>query len=54
MSEKGKDILNTFTKLLPKLSNMEQEKLLSFGEGMAFIKSLQDNQQSQPEPKRSA
>lgn len=36
MSEKEKQILETFGKVIPELSEMEKEKLLSFGEGMAF------------------
>ena len=36
MSEKEKQILETFEKVIPKLSPIEQERLLSFGEGMAF------------------
>ena len=36
MSEKEKKILETFSEVLPKLTELEQEKLLSFGEGMAF------------------
>ena len=38
MSEKEKQILETFEKVIPDLSEVEKEKLLSFGEGMAFIK----------------
>jgi hypothetical protein len=38
MSEREKQILETFGKVIPKLSEMEKEKLLSFGEGMAFMK----------------
>ena len=38
MSDKEKNILDTFKKVIPKMSEMEQEKLLSFGEGMAFMK----------------
>ena len=41
MSEKEKKILETFEKVLPELSEMEREKLLSFGEGMAFMKERQ-------------
>ena len=41
MSEKEKKILETFEKVLPELSEMEREKLLSFGEGMAFMKEKQ-------------
>lgn len=36
MSEKEKQILNTFEKVVPQLSDMEKERLLAFGEGMAF------------------
>lgn len=36
MSEKEKEILDTFGRILPELTEMEKEKLLSFGEGMAF------------------
>lgn len=36
MSEKEKQILDTFEKVLPDLTELEKEKLLSFGEGMAF------------------
>lgn len=36
MSEKEKQIMETFGKVIPKLSELEREKLLSFGEGMAF------------------
>ncbi len=42
MSDKEKKILNTFGELIPKLSETEKEKLLSFGEGMVFIKNKQD------------
>ena len=41
MSEKEKQILDTFEKVIPDLSEMEKEKLLSFGEGMAFMKDQQ-------------
>lgn len=36
MSEREKKILETFEKVIPELSELEKEKLLSFGEGMAF------------------
>ena len=42
MSEKEKKILETFGKVIPDLSEMEKEKLLSFGEGMAFMKGKRD------------
>lgn len=41
MSEKGKEILETFEKVIPELSEIEKEKLLSFGEGIAFMKNQQ-------------
>lgn len=41
MSEKEKKILETFEKVIPKMSEMEKEKLLSFGEGMAYMKDQQ-------------
>lgn len=36
MSEKDKKIMETFARILPGLSDLEKEKLLAFGEGMAF------------------
>ena len=36
MSGKEKEILETFSKVIPKLSELEKEKLHAFGEGMAF------------------
>ena len=41
VSEKGKEILETFEKVIPELSEIEKEKLLSFGEGIAFMKNQQ-------------
>lgn len=35
-NERARKILDTFGQVIPVLSEMEQEKLLSFGEGMAF------------------
>ena len=46
MSEKEKKILETFGKVIPNLSDMEKEKLLSFGEGMAFMKGKQKAEES--------
>ena len=45
MGEREKKILETFEKLIPKLSYLEQEKLFSFGEGIAFIKAYQERQE---------
>lgn len=36
MSEKDKKIMETFGRIIPDLSESEKEKLLAFGEGMAF------------------
>lgn len=41
MSEKAKEILATFEKVIPELNEVEKEKLLSFGEGIAFVKEQQ-------------
>ncbi|WP_110954536.1 hypothetical protein [Anaerosinus massiliensis] len=38
LTENEKRILNIFTKILPELTTVEQEKLLAFGEGLAFAK----------------
>ena len=37
MNEKQKKIIENIEKILPYLTKIELEKLLSFGEGMAFI-----------------
>ena len=34
--EKEKKILETFGKVVPELSELEKERLLAFGEGLAF------------------
>ena len=36
MSDKELKILDTFARIIPQLTELEKEKLLSFGEGMAF------------------
>ena len=41
MSEKEEMILETFKNVIPDLTDNEKEKLLSFGEGMAFMKEKQ-------------
>lgn len=47
MSEKEKQILDTFGKVIPNLSELEKEKLLSYGEGMAFKVRQQTRQGKQ-------
>jgi hypothetical protein len=49
MSEREKQILETFGKVIPELSEMEKEKLLSFGEGMAFMKDNQKKKEGEKE-----
>lgn len=34
------EILNTFSKLLPQMTEPEKEKLLAFGEGMALMSGI--------------
>ena len=36
MSEKEKEILETFGKVMPELTERDKERLLWFGEGLAF------------------
>lgn len=45
MSETEKKILETFGQIIPTLSELEREKLLSFGEGMAFMKQKNEEQE---------
>lgn len=45
MSETEKKILETFGRILPTLTELEQEKLLSFGEGMAFMKQKSEERE---------
>lgn len=37
MSEKQKKFLELVNRMMPRMSEMEQEKMLAFGEGMAFM-----------------
>lgn len=37
MSEKQKKILEAMNKLVSQLSELDQERLLAFGEGLAFM-----------------
>ena len=49
MSEKETKILDTFGKAIPKLSELEKEKLLAFGEGMAFMVERKDSTAQAPD-----
>lgn len=37
MSEKDKKIMETFGRVVPNLSEIDKEKLLAFGEGVALM-----------------
>ena len=43
-SEKEEKILKTFEKTIPKMTELEREKLLSFGEGILFVKEKKISQ----------
>lgn len=49
MTDKERKILETFGKVVPTLSDFEKEKLLSFGEGMAFVKDKERERKDCPE-----
>lgn len=49
MGEKEKKILDTFEKVLPDMSELEREKLLSFGEGIAFKAAEQKKREQEAE-----
>lgn len=42
MSEKTEKIIDTIGEIIPKLSDLEKEKLLAFGEGMLFMKEVSE------------
>ena len=47
MSDKEREILDVFKKLVPVLTDFEEEKLLAFGERMAF-KAAQQQEDDTP------
>lgn len=47
MSQLEKEIIETFEKVLPEMSEVEKAQLLSFGEGVAFMKNLQKQEQEE-------
>lgn len=51
MSEKGKQVLETFGKALPGLTDHEVDKLLAFGEGMAFMADQRKGSTQNAEPR---
>ncbi len=44
MSEKEKAVIEKFKTILPQLTELEIEKLLSFGEGLAFFVKKREEQ----------
>ena len=49
MSEKQREILETFEKVIPKLTEAEQDRLAAFSEGMAFMKDKQTQEEKKGE-----
>lgn len=47
MSEQEKKILDTISGVLPSLSEMDRERLLAFGEGMAFKAGMEKTNRAQ-------
>lgn len=47
MSEKAEKIMETFEKMLPKLTEAEQDRLAAFSEGMAFMKDKQEQEKEE-------
>lgn len=44
MTEREREILSNFEKVIPDLSDRDKDKLLWFGEGMAFMKEKQEKE----------
>ena len=42
MTAKGEKIMETFEKMIPKMNEQELDRVLSFSEGMAFMKDKQE------------
>lgn len=53
MTEKEEKILQNFEKLIPVMSELEKEKLISFGEGLIFFKSDQPQKKKRMMHRRS-
>lgn len=48
MTDKQKKILDIFGKLIPKCSDAQQEKLLHFGEAIAYMVEHQNKETGKP------
>ncbi len=53
LNQKDLRIINVFAQTIPKMSEMDKEKLLSFGEGMAFMVDLKAAQESEKAAKEN-
>lgn len=42
LTNRDKEILKVFAMIIPKMSDIDKIKLLSFGEGMAFMINVQE------------
>ena len=51
MLNEEKKILDIFSRAISKMSEQEKEKLLAFGEGMAFMKKKKKQQTTSQEQK---
>lgn len=49
MSEKEKRILEVFAEVIPKMTEIEKESLLSYGEGITFAIRKQEQEYSKKE-----
>ena len=52
MSDVGKEIMNTFGEIVPKLTELQREKLLSFSEGISYAVSRREQEASEAERQR--
>lgn len=43
-TEKEEKILKTFEKVIPKMSERQQDNFLSFGEGILFVKEKEEKE----------
>ena len=51
MSEQDKKIADTFERVMPTMSELDKERLLAFGEGMAFMAQMQKDRQQDDAPR---
>lgn len=52
MTEKQKKFLDLVNQMMPHMTELEQEKMLAFGEGMAFMRGTvaRDQERQEKEP----